>query len=90
MARLGTLLTVVGLVLATFIGTGFANIGAKAAQLIGVLAVLGHERGGQATDLRALSIQADTFSHHVDVFLLQTGRRTAVAVSGANMTGFDA
>jgi len=80
---------VVVLMLTTFPGAGLAYVGAHLAKLARMLAFEGHKLRGQAANRRALHIQTNTAAHHVDIRLLQAGRRAVVARFSALVTGGD-
>ena len=80
----------VSLVLAALGGAGSTYLGALAAQGHGEGAAACHETGRQAAQLRAVHVQGNAASHHLDVFFAQAGAGAMVAGGGASVAGVDA
>jgi hypothetical protein len=89
-ARLGTTLTVVGLVPRTLIPAGVADFGAKATEFASELRAPAHERRRSPADLGTIAVEPDAFGHHCYVGFTQTGVGTMFASLGAFDTGRDA
>ena len=77
------------LMLRTLFGTGPAYISAHSARLHHKLTLHTHKLRSEAADSRALYIQRNTLSHHVDVRLLQAGNRTVITGCCAFIAGLD-
>jgi hypothetical protein len=63
----------------TLIATGFADFGALAQQVLGVLGAAGHEAGSQGADVSTVTVAADAADHHLNVFFLKAGRGAVFA-----------
>jgi|TARA_R110002095_G_scaffold209222_4_gene195604 hypothetical protein len=86
----GAGLAVVHLVLATFFSTVATGLRTDAANLLGELAVTGHERGGECTQVGAVSVKLDAAGHHFHVVFAQTGCSAGFTSDGAVGTRLDA
>lgn len=89
-ARLCTGLAVLGPVLVALGSARVADKGAELAKATREGAASSHELRSCPTDRRAVSIEADTVRHHLDVLFLQAGGRTVVALGGACVASLDA
>jgi hypothetical protein len=86
----GASLTVVHLVLATFGAAGVAHLRTQLAHLLRERGAAGHFPHGKRAEVRATAVEFDAAGHHLDVFFVQTGRRTVFARLQALVTCFDA
>ena len=77
-------------VLAAFVGASLADLRAQLAQCHVVLAVAGHEAGGQASDFCAVDVERNAMRQAARVTLVETGDRAAVAGIRAVVTRADA
>ena len=85
MGRLGALLAVFVLVLGALVAARLAHVRAGAADLFCQFAAARHVAGGKAADRGAVHVEGNAARHHLDVGLLQAGRRTVVAGVGAGV-----
>lgn len=88
-ARPRAVLAMIVVVPCALFGAGFADIRAKAAQFLGIIAFHGHKLRRQATNGRALHIYLNTMLHHFDVVFTQTSGGADIARRGAFITLFD-
>jgi hypothetical protein len=89
-ARVGTFLTMIHLVLATFLATGVAHLGAELANFLRELRAARHLSHRERADIGATAIQLDASNQLRDFAFMQTRRCTVLAGLHALMTGFDA
>lgn len=88
-AGFGAGLAVCVLVLCTLFGAGFADMGAKRANLFRVDAAACHEACGEMADGCAVDVVADAVRHHGRVFFGEAGGRAVIASVGAGIAGSD-
>ena len=89
-ARLGAPLAVFDLMLLALGPAGVTNIGALAAKIMGELRPSAHPFDGPGADVRAVSVESDTFGHFLHVLLIETSRGTMLAFLGTLDAGCDA
>jgi hypothetical protein len=77
------------LVIAAFLGTGMARIGADAAKLGGKGRVRAQEHRGRAAKHRTIAVQLDAAHQHLHVLLPQAGAGAVGALVGTVVTGFN-
>lgn len=77
------------IVLCAFRTARVADLRAKRAESRGEFAAAGHESHRQRTDVRAITIQLDTASHHFHVLLAQAFGRAVFARDHACYAGVD-
>jgi hypothetical protein len=78
-ARLGTPLAVIDLMLFAFGPAGVTHFGTLAAKIMSKLRTPTHPLDGPSTDVGAVSIESNTFGHHLHVLFAETGRGTMFA-----------
>jgi len=83
-------LAMLHIVLCAFFTAGLAHVGTYTAYRRYEVAVAGHVRRCQATDLRAIHIELDAARHHFRIVLRKTGDRTMIASIRTVVTGFNA
>tara|TARA_R100000963_G_C4590737_1_gene68015 strand:- start:90 stop:500 length:411 start_codon:yes stop_codon:yes gene_type:complete len=88
--RFSTLLAVVRLMLRTFLATCPADLCTKGTELFGVITSTAHQRGGQRTDVRAVTVKLDASSHHFHVILAQASSGARFANQGTVRASLDA
>lgn len=74
----------------TLLGAGFADVGAKLADIGCVCAATGHERDGSIADFSAVAVEPDAGRHHHNVLFAETRFGAGIAGNGASLAGFDA
>lgn len=88
----GTLPTVVHVTRVFFAlsRTGFADMGAKLADIGRMRAAGSHERNGCIADFGTIAVESDTVYHHLYVLLTEAGLRAGITGNSTSLTGFDA
>jgi hypothetical protein len=89
LAGIGTTLTVLGIVLATFGATSFTDFCTDPTDVLHKPRVAAHEGGCGPADLRAISIQPDAFRHFRDSVLVQARVGAVFALLGTTDAGLD-
>jgi hypothetical protein len=77
-------------VLGAFGAAGVADVGAHAAEIVRKIRTAAHQRRRRPTDFRTITVQPNTFGHHLDVGFAQACGGAMFASLGAAATGFDA
>jgi hypothetical protein len=88
--RLGTALTVCGLVRCAFLGAGLANFGTHAAKLGRELRAAAHPCGGHPTRVGTVTVQANALRHLGDITFAEARVGTVLTGLGTADAGFDA
>lgn len=76
--------------LAAFVSTTFANVGANTAQVPGGIASQAHQLSGRVTNGGALHVELNTLCHHLYIIFLRAGRCAMIANCRALQTGVNA
>ena len=76
-------------VLCAFLAARLADFRAKLADVRRELRTTSHFSDRKRADVCAAAIELNATSHHFDVILVQTGRRTVFAFRDARLTSFD-
>jgi hypothetical protein len=76
--------------LAALSATGFANVGAKIAELLHELRTAAHKSCGRKADVGTVSVKADAFGHLGYIALIQASVRTMLALLSTPQTRIDA
>lgn len=85
-AALRTVLTVVMLMLRTFLSTGGTNVRTQITYLLRIAALDRQKLCCQTTHRGALDIKPDTSFHHAYIFFIKTGCSTVIACFSALIT----
>lgn len=85
----GATLAVLHIMLATFIATDAANLGADAAEVFGKFRTAGHKSGGGGTDFRASAVQLDASGHSFYVFFVEALGGAMITLDRALVAGLD-
>jgi len=82
-AGLGTYLAMAMIVFGTFLTTHTAYFFAQNQELVGYFRITLQQPGGLHTYIGTIPVEANTLSHHGNIFFLQTGGSTSFAGKGA-------
>lgn len=87
----GTLPTVVHMVGVSFAlsRTGFADMGAKLADIGRMRAAGSHERNGCVADFGAVPVEPDAVYHHLNILLAKAGFGAGITGNGTCLAGID-
>jgi hypothetical protein len=90
-AGFGALLAVLhmGPVLFALVAAGLADFGTLAQQVRAVLRATSNQAGREGADIGAVAVEANTASHHFDVFFLQAGGGAVLTSSDAGVEGVE-
>ena len=89
-AGVGALLAMLHVrVLGALVAAGFADVGAQAQQMLGMVRAAGHEAGRQGADIGAVTVELDAAHHHFNIIFLQAGSGTMLARGYAGIEGVE-